>query len=320
MTPAGVVVGDHRRVCRRSRATTSRARTPAGRAAGACPPQRTGCGGQPLVEVDEDGTGQVPAVVGLAAGAGQSMYQRTSASTTSGCRPEPANLRRPPTDFGRWTRDPLVPAGLTTISTRWNSLRSEYPVVAIDRRSAPTMFIVPSVTWDGPNRICSSVPTVPRCTRAPRGRVGVPRLGTPVPAATRRLAGPRQRHADHHRVGTAGDRLGDVAAVGHAAVADDVHVAATGLVHVVAASRGDVGHGRGHRNPDAEHLAGRVRRAAADADEDAGCARTHQVQCGLVGRAAADDDRHVELVDELLEVERGRLGRHVLGRDDGARG
>ena len=48
-----------------------------------------------------------------------------------------------------------------TISTRWNSLRSLYPVVAIARRKAPTRFIVPSATCDGPCMICASGPTVP---------------------------------------------------------------------------------------------------------------------------------------------------------------
>ena len=40
--------------------------------------------------------------------------------------------------------------GATTTSTRWNSLRSEYPVVAIDLRSAPIRFAVPSATGAGP--------------------------------------------------------------------------------------------------------------------------------------------------------------------------
>jgi hypothetical protein len=42
------------------------------------------------------------------------------------------------------------------------------------------------------------------------------------------------------------------------------------------------------------------------------------VQGRGVGRRAADDDRHVELVDEPLEVERLGAARDVLGRDGGA--
>lgn len=46
-----------------------------------------------------------------------------------------------------------------TMSTRWNSLRSEYPVVAIALRSAPTMLTVPSARWEGPVMISANVPT-----------------------------------------------------------------------------------------------------------------------------------------------------------------
>ena len=48
---------------------------------------------------------------------------------------------------------------VTTISTRWNSLGSLYPVVAIALRRAPTMFIVPSARREGPWTISSNVPT-----------------------------------------------------------------------------------------------------------------------------------------------------------------
>src|SRR5690606_38409172 len=111
---------------------------------------------------------------------------------------------------------------------------------------------------------------------------------------------------------------GDVAAPGHAAVGDDVHVPAAGLVQVVAARGRDVRDRGGHRDGDAEHLAGRVRGATAEADEDARGAGAHQVLRRLVRRAPTDDDGDVELVDELLEVQRLRTTRHVLGRDRGA--
>ena len=57
-------------------------------------------------------------------------------------------------DFGNQTRS-------MTTSTRWNSFRSEYPDVAIARRSAPNKFMLPSARCDGPTRISSKVPTVP---------------------------------------------------------------------------------------------------------------------------------------------------------------
>lgn len=56
----------------------------------------------------------------------------------------------------------------------------------------------------------------------------------------------------------------------------------------------------------------------AEADEHAGSAGAHEVQgCG-VGGGTADDDGDVEFVDELFEVERFRVRRHMLGRDRGA--
>ena len=111
------------------------------------------------------------------------------------------------------------------------------------------------------------------------------------------------RRADHHRVGAAGDRLGDVAAGAHAAVGDHVAVAA-GLVQVLAArgrSIGDRG-GLGHADP--EHATGGARVAGADPDQHTDRARAHQVQGGGVGRAPAHDDGDVEAGDELLQVER----------------
>ena len=79
----------------------------------------------------------------------------------------------------------------------------------------------------------------------------------------------------------------------------------------------DVRHGGGHRDREAEHGTGGVRRSPAEADEDARGAGAHQVQRRLVRRATADDHGHVELVDELLEVQRLGLAGDVLGRHRG---
>src|SRR4051812_34205250 len=62
----------------------------------------------------------------------------------------------------------------------------------------------------------------------------------PVVTAAGRLLGAGQRRADHHRVGPAGNRLGDVAAGAHAAVGDHIDVL-TGLEHVLGARRRDIG-------------------------------------------------------------------------------
>ena len=97
-------------------------------------------------------------------------------------------------------------------------------------------------------------------------QLGVEGGHAPVVAVAGRLVGARQRRADHHGVGAAGEGLGDVAAVAHAAVGDDLHVLAR-LQHVLRAGRGDVGDGGGLRNADAQHAAGGARGAGADAHE-----------------------------------------------------
>ena len=139
----------------------------------------------------------------------------------------------------------------------------------------------------------------------------------PVEAVAGRLVGARERRADHHRVGAAGDRLRDVAAGAHPAVGDHAAVVA-GLEHVLRARGRDVGDRGRLRDADAEHAARGARRAGADADQHAGGARAHQVQAGVVAGAAAEHDRDRQLAHELLEVEHVALAGDVLGRDHGA--
>jgi len=144
----------------------------------------------------------------------------------------------------------------------------------------------------------------------------VERRHAPVVAATGRLLGLGQRRADHHRVGPAGDGLGDVAAGAHAAVGDDVAVL-TRLQQVLDAGGRGIGYGRGLRHAHAEHAARGAGGAWPDAHEHAGRPRAHQVQRRLVARAAAHDRGDRLARDELLEVERLDDGRDVLCRDDG---
>ena len=105
---------------------------------------------------------------------------------------------RPQHDLAECRREDLAPAparvgrrrhpalyGATTTSTRWNSLRSEYPVVAIDLRSAPMRFAVPSATGAGPYRTASSVVDLVDAHAAPAGQLRVVRLRAPVEAAAR---------------------------------------------------------------------------------------------------------------------------------------
>ena len=155
-----------------------------------------------------------------------------------------------------------------------------------------------------------------RHARAARER-RVERRHAPVEAVARRLVGARQRRADHHRVGAAGDRLRDVAARAHAAVGDHAAVVAR-LEHVLRARGRHVGDRGRLRDADAEHAAGGARRAGADADEHAGRARAHEVQARVVAGTAAEHDGDRQLAHELLEVEHVTLARDVLGRDHGA--
>jgi hypothetical protein len=97
------------------------------------------------------------------------------------------------------------------------------------------------------------------------------------------------------------------------AFADDVDVAATGLVEVVPPRGRGVGHRRGDRYADARGCGV----PGATTDEYAGRAGPHQVQGSLVVGAAADNDRHVEVGDERLEVDRLSAGRDMFRRHDG---
>ena len=107
----------------------------------------------------------------------------------------------------------------------------------------------------GRRRTSSSVPRVPTATRAPRGSVGWPRARPQWQPAAGGVDGGGERRAEHDGVGAAHDRLGDVAAGGHAAVGDEVDVHA-GLVEVAHAGGPGVGDGGGLGDADAEHPPG----------------------------------------------------------------
>src|SRR5450759_659587 len=98
-----------------------------------------------------------------------------------------------------------------------------------------------------------------------------------------------------------------------------MHVDA-GLVEMTDPGAGGVGDRGGLRDTDPEGPTAGAGMAGSDADEDTDRAGAHEVQRGRVGSAATNDDREVELADELLQVE--GLARFVLrdmlGRHDGA--
>ena len=149
-------------------------------------------------------------------------------------------------------------------------------------------------------------------------QVGVEGRHAPVVAAAGRLDRPRERRADHDRVGAADDRLGDVAAGTHPAVGDDVDVAAARLVEVAHPRARRVSDRGSHRNTDPEHAAGGAGVARADTDQQAGRTGAHEVQRGGERRAAADDHGHIEVTDEALQVQRLGSAGNVLRADDRA--
>ena len=71
----------------------------------------------------------------------------------------------------------------------------------------------------------------------------------------------------------------------HAAIGDDLHIAAAGLVHVIAAGLSHVGDRGRHRGVDADRRARSGDRTAAEADQHARRTSAHQVQGRRVVRA-----------------------------------
>ena len=192
---------------------------------------------------------------------------------------------------------------------------STAPSAAIDWRSAPTRFSVPSVTRDGPNRMRSSEPTVPTWMRVPRGSVGegaaMPQL-VPRPGAS---VGARQRRAQHERIGAGGDGLGQLAAPAHAAVGDDRHVAAGASKKASrAAATSAMAVTCGTPMPSTS----RVVQAAPgpDTHEDGRDALAHQLVGRVVRGRVADRDGDAHEPRELGQLERlVARGEVARGRD-----
>ena len=141
------------------------------------------------------------------------------------------------------------------------------------------------------------------------------RLGAPVVPPSGGLGRPGEGGSEHDGVGPAGDGFDDVAGVAHRAVGDHMDIAPSGLVEVVAAGGGDIGHRGGHGHIEAQHLPHGGGGAAALADEHGSGTGAHEMEGGGVGGHPADDDGHIQLVDEALEVEGLGIARDVLGGD-----
>ena len=141
------------------------------------------------------------------------------------------------------------------------------------------------------------------------------RLVAPVPALAGSLGCASQRSTQHDSVSAQCESLHHVAGAAQGAVSNHVHVAAAGLIQVVRTCRSHVGDSGCHGCGDAQALAGGLCGTAAEAHQHAGCAGTHQVLSLRVASNATNDDRNVQLVDELLQVQRLVRGGNMLSRD-----
>ena len=138
-----------------------------------------------------------------------------------------------PTPWDRWSCLPSVCRdGATMTSAFWNSFSGLVPAGG-HRGAQRTEEVHPAVVLvrRAEQDLAAASPRTPVRTRAPRGSVGwnvaMPQWKPRAGASTAE----DERRAEHDRVGAAGDRLGDVAALAHAAVGDHVHVD-PGLVEV----------------------------------------------------------------------------------------
>ena len=101
------------------------------------------------------------------------------------------------------------------------------------------------------------------------------------------------------------DGLGQLTGRVDVAIGQHMHVAAAGLVEVLAAGCGGIGDRGRHRHADAEHLvAGGHPRRRPVTDDHTGSAGAHQVQRGAMVEHTAGDHGDVQLGDEGLEVQR----------------
>src|SRR5690625_6228681 len=133
-----------------------------------------------------------------------------------------------------------------------------------------------------------------------------------MPAFTRGFFGACQGRAQHDRISAHADGFDDIPGVTHATVGDDVYVATTGFVHVVATGFGNIRNCGGHWHPDAQGTAGGRRCATPKSDEHTGGTGAHQVQCRGIAGHTPDNEGDNECVDELFQIKRCFGVVHVL--------
>ena len=141
------------------------------------------------------------------------------------------------------------------------------------------------------------------------------RLITPVPALPRCLGCARQGRADHHRIRAQSQRLHQVTGTAEPAVGNHMNIPSTGFVQIVRTGRSNIGNSGCHRRRNAQPLTGGHRGTAAEPHQNTGGTGAHQVLRLGVPCHAADHNRHIQLVNEFLEVQRFMRGRNMLCRD-----
>ena len=94
-----------------------------------------------------------------------------------------------------------------------------------------------------------------------------------------------------------------------------MNIPSTGFVQIVRTGRSNIGNSGCHRRRNAQPLTGGHRGTAAEPHQNTGGTGAHQVLRLGVPCHAADHNRHIQLVNEFLEVQRFMRGRNMLRRD-----
>ena len=90
-------------------------------------------------------------------------------------------------------------------------------------------------------------------------------------------------------------------------------VATPRLVEVVASRSSDLSDSRCHGHSHTNNIGRGVTRSSTESNEHTRRTCPHQVQRRLPSAASTDDDRNVEIVNELLQIQLVSIRVHVLG-------
>ena len=141
----------------------------------------------------------------------------------------------------------------------------------------------------------------------------MPSFHPPMCSPTRGIRRPRKDRADHRSIGATSEGLHDISARPHRSVGDHVDIATPRLVEVVASRGSNLSDSRCHGHSHTNNVGRGVTRSSTETNEHTRRTGTHQVQRRLPGTASTDDDRDVEIVNELLQIQFVPIRVHVLG-------